>query len=216
MTARHPVPGRRQRKRQQTASHLADTAFAMFEEAGYEAVTMEQIAARADVAKATLYSYFPMKEALVAHRLKTEIAQGMAGLAPALARHRSFATRMHFLLRESAAWHASKRAYLPYYLRYLQDVAGAAPDVGTAPDDDNGARRTWDIMTAMFEQAQQAGEVTRSIPAQTLGWSLQFLLFGALTRWLRQPEEDLAKAFVQAFDLLMHGASPRERPENRQ
>jgi len=201
------MQGRRQRKRQQTASHLAATAFAMFEESGYDAVTMEQIAARADVAKATLYSYFPMKEALVAHQLKEEISQGMGGLAEALARHRSFASRMRFLLRESAAWHASKRIYLPHYLRYLQDVAGAAPAADAKPDADNGAHRTWDIMTAMFRQAQQSGEVSRSIPAETLGWSLQFLLFGALTRWLRQPEIDLAVAFVQAFDLLLHGVS---------
>ena len=42
-----PIPietARRERKRTQTLDHLAATAFALFEQHGYEAVTMEQIA----------------------------------------------------------------------------------------------------------------------------------------------------------------------------
>lgn len=195
--------GRRQRKRQQTASHLAATAFRLFEERGYDAVTMEQVAAEADVAKATLYSYFPMKEALVAHQLKEEIVEGMAGLADALAARRGFVSRMRFLLRESAAWHVSKHSYLPHYLRYLQGRAGAEPEA------ENGSRMTLDIMAAMFRDAQQRGEVDEAIPAESLAWSLQFLLYGAVTRWLVQPEMDLPEAFVQAFDLLMEGAAVR-------
>ena len=40
-------PGRRERKRLQQLDHLADTAWALFEAEGYEAVTMERIAAEA-------------------------------------------------------------------------------------------------------------------------------------------------------------------------
>ena len=43
-------PGRRERKRAQTLDHLAAVAFALFEEHGYDAVTMEQIAVASDVA----------------------------------------------------------------------------------------------------------------------------------------------------------------------
>src|SRR3546814_2502837 len=68
---------RRQRKRAQTANHLSATAFRLFETHGYDVVAMEQIAAEADVAKATLYNYFPVKEALIAHRFREDIAAGM-------------------------------------------------------------------------------------------------------------------------------------------
>ena len=47
-------PGRRERKRLLQLDHLADTAWALFDAEGYEAVTMERIAAVADVAKGTL------------------------------------------------------------------------------------------------------------------------------------------------------------------
>ena len=49
MAAAEP-PGRRERKRSRTLDHLAATAFALFEARGYDAVTMEQVAAEADVA----------------------------------------------------------------------------------------------------------------------------------------------------------------------
>lgn len=48
---------------------------------GYEAVCMEQIADAADVAKATLYNYFPVKEALIGHRFREDTATGMADRA---------------------------------------------------------------------------------------------------------------------------------------
>ena len=196
--------GSRPRKRQRTASHLAAVAFGLFEEHGYEAVTMEQVAVAADVAKATLYSHFPMKEALVAHRLKDEIVEGMAALAGRLAAHRSFASRMRFLLRESAAWHMAKRAYLPHYLRYLHSIADSAAGESIQ---DAGSTTTLNALAAMFLAAQQSGEVAKVFSAERLAWSLQYLLYGAVTHWLFHPETDLTRAFLQAFSLLMDGAA---------
>lgn len=196
--------GRRQRKKQQSASHLAATAFGLFEQYGYEAVTMEQIAAEADVAKATLYSYFPMKEALVAHCLKEEIVEGMAALADQLAGHRTFVSRMKFLLRESATWHATKHAYLPHYLRYLHSIADSGE---SGAIQDSGSTVTWNAMAMMFRAAQQNGEVATALPAEQLAWSLQYLLYGAITHWLLHPETNLTEAFLQAFSLLMRGAA---------
>lgn len=186
------------------ASHMAATAFELFEKSGYEAVTMEQIAAGADVAKATLYSYFPVKEALVAHRLRDEIAEGMAALADQLGAHRSFVSRMRFLLRESAAWHAARRVYLSHYLRYLNSTAAYDADDARK---ETGSRLTWDIMAAMFRAGQQSGEVAAKLPAEKLAWSLQYLLYGAVTHWLVHPEADLAREFLQSFELLMKGAA---------
>lgn len=210
-----PTPeleGRRQRKRQRMASHLAVTAFELFEEFGYEVITMERIAAEADVAKATLYSYFPVKEALVAHRLKDEMVEGMAARADQLVTHRSFVSRMTFLLRESAAWHASRRAYLPYYLRYLNSITDYAEDDARK---ETGSKVTLDIMAAMFRAGQQGGEVVETISPDRLAWSLQYLLYGAVTYWLVHPEADLTREFLQAFALLMDGAAAGKSTSTR-
>jgi len=199
-----PAVGRRERKRQTIASHLAAVAFALFEKQGYEAVTMEQIAAEADVAKATLYNYFPVKEALVARRFRDELVEGMAELAEALAAHKTFQSRMRFLLRESAAWHAARRRYMSYYIGYLNSkscLEEAKTREGTATS------VTHRILSEMFRVAQEAGEITRTVPADQLAWSFEFLLYGAITRWLTHAESDLAKEFLLAFDLLLNGVA---------
>ena len=41
-----------------------------FKTRGFEATTMEQIAADADIAKGTLYNYFPVKEAIIDEYMK--------------------------------------------------------------------------------------------------------------------------------------------------
>src|SRR3546814_11076045 len=107
-------------------------------------VAMEQIAAEADVAKATLYNYFPVKEALIAHRFRADIAAGMAERAAALAARKTFEARMRNLLRESAAWHSARKVYLPHYLRYLTSQAryGDEPPCDKSDDSESQNGRT--------------------------------------------------------------------------
>lgn len=201
------------RKRERTADHLSATAFRLFEARGFETVTMEQVAAEAGVARATLYSHFPAKEALLAHRFREDITAGMQERAAALAAHRTFASRMRYLLTESAQWHAARRAYLPAYIRYLTHQARFGED-GTMPADakaapiDNGTRR---ILSAMFAAAQRSEEIDPGLDVAMLATSVEYLLFGAVAGWLEDPSVDLTTRFLAAFDLAMHGMAKRPR-----
>jgi len=201
---------RRQRKREQTANHLSATAYRLFEAHGYDAVAMEQIAEESDVAKATLYSYFPVKEALIAHRFREDIAEGMVEREAALTSRKTFAARMRFLLRESAAWHTARKAYLPHYLRYLTAQARYGDEASGAKTAVNGSRQ---ILTLMFRSAQQTREVDTRQTAEQIASSFEYLLFGAVSAWLADPSTDLSKRFLAAFDLAMHGIalSPRAK-----
>ena len=57
--------GRRERKKRRTRQAIVGAAFTLFAERGFEAVTVTEIADKADVARATLFSYFPTKESIV-------------------------------------------------------------------------------------------------------------------------------------------------------
>src|SRR4051812_2027465 len=57
--------GRRERKKAQTRSALADAAMELFLTRGYEQVGVKDVADAADVSVTTLFKYFPTKEALV-------------------------------------------------------------------------------------------------------------------------------------------------------
>lgn len=56
--------GLRELKKQQTRQAISDTATRLFLERGFEAVTIAEIAAAAQVAKMTVTNYFPRKEDL--------------------------------------------------------------------------------------------------------------------------------------------------------
>jgi AcrR family transcriptional regulator len=59
------MTGLRERKKQQTRRHIAETARRLFSERGFERVPVAEIARVADVAETTVFNYFTRKEDLV-------------------------------------------------------------------------------------------------------------------------------------------------------
>ncbi|MBR0708301.1 MULTISPECIES: TetR/AcrR family transcriptional regulator [Bradyrhizobium] len=61
-----PAAGLRQRKQQETRERLTRAAMALFLERGFEATTIDDIAAAADVSRRSFFHYFASKEDVVA------------------------------------------------------------------------------------------------------------------------------------------------------
>ncbi|SEM19769.1 transcriptional regulator, TetR family [Pseudoxanthomonas sp. GM95] len=89
-------PDRRSRKRLATREAISDVATRLFVERGFDKVTIDEIAAAADVGRMTVFNHFPRKEDLFFDRdgevralLREAILQRQAGSAPleALRRH---------------------------------------------------------------------------------------------------------------------------------
>ncbi|HEX9587457.1 MAG TPA: TetR family transcriptional regulator [Bradyrhizobium sp.] len=64
-TALSSAPGLRERKRQQTRERLTRVAMALFLERGFEATTLDDIAAAADISRRSFFHYFASKEDVV-------------------------------------------------------------------------------------------------------------------------------------------------------
>jgi AcrR family transcriptional regulator len=65
MVAMDDRPGLRERKKQQTWGLIAQTARRLFQEHGFDAVTVADVAREADVSRKTVFNYFPTKEDLI-------------------------------------------------------------------------------------------------------------------------------------------------------
>ncbi len=57
--------GRRERKKLETRRRIYQAAMALFVEKGFDDTTVEEIAKRADVAKGTVFNYFPHKKSFL-------------------------------------------------------------------------------------------------------------------------------------------------------
>ena len=62
--------GLRERKKQRTRELIANTAWRLFSERGFEEVPVAEVARQAEVSEATVFNYFPTKEDLVFHRME--------------------------------------------------------------------------------------------------------------------------------------------------
>jgi len=191
-------PGRRARKRQQTADFLAETAFALFEEHGFDNVTMEQIAAAADVAKGTLYNHFPVKEALLRHYFHLQIADYAPEVQARLAARQDPIERIVLLLEHSAVWSEQHRRYWPHYLHYR---------LGMRLDDANNPRSGLDLVfTQLIADAQAAGRLRRDRDTAALVHYFRYLYLAAMTRWLMVPDCSLMDEYRLMLNLFLAGA----------
>jgi AcrR family transcriptional regulator len=69
MTSRKPQQdGLRSRKKAATRQHISNVATRLFVERGFESVSVDEIAREAEVARKTVFNYFPRKEDLVFDR----------------------------------------------------------------------------------------------------------------------------------------------------
>jgi len=90
MTDVIPQVGLRERKKARTRASLREHALRLFREQGYQATTVEQIAAAAEVSPSTFFRYFPTKEDVVLRddlddRILEALARQPASLTPVAA-----------------------------------------------------------------------------------------------------------------------------------
>ncbi|MFI9590654.1 TetR/AcrR family transcriptional regulator [Nonomuraea sp. NPDC052265] len=208
------MAGLRERKKEQTRRRIAETALRLFAERGYDAVTVNEIAEAAGVAKVTLFAYFPGKECLVLDGVQEDPAAIVAGRDPgrspigALREHyRAMAARgarevdvegLLTRVRVIAATPALLAAVQQTHAGERYELAAALAGEAGGPADD---------LTAQLMAAQITGAIT----------ALQEAFFHRLASGtpLEEAGRLLAGDVETAFDLLEYGFSSI-KGENRE
>lgn len=197
-----PPGGRRSLNKARLLERIARSASELFVDVGYEAVTMEQIAARAGVSKRTLYKYFPVKEAILAHQLESELARDVARLDIRLDERAGFRAIVTALLSESAAWCERHPDHLLPYIRYKFATFEPVEE----PANERGLVRAW---TMLIAAGQRRNELDTTRTAAQLAIYFHYLYLGALMRWITDPRLNLLGEFEAVVGLFIEGAEAK-------
>ena len=146
------MSGLRERKKARTHAAIQEHALRLFRKQGYEATTVEQIAAAADVSQSTFFRYFPSKEDVVLHDafdpiLFAAFGEQPAELTPIQALRASMADVFGALTAEELALEGQREELIlsvpELRARMLDDLAATfrevaqvlAKRVGRSPDE---------------------------------------------------------------------------------
>ena len=192
-----------------TAQRLQEAAFALFAEQGYEATTVDQIAQRAGVGRATFFRVFPSKEAVIFpdhERVLAQIEERLAGATPS---------------QPFPAVIEAARVVLLAYIRegdLARDRYRLTQTVPALRDREIAGQRRYQQLFAQYTRQWFAGEdVASLLHAELLANAVVVAHNLVLRRWLRQAtsapevEFDIVMAEVERL-FTTPDAEDRSRP----
>ena len=193
--------GRRERKKQEVRRRIRRAAMQLFEEKGYEASTIDEIAARADVAKGTFFNYFPRKDSLLLEAAANVTERVEEDLGP----------------REE--WRGSRRAQLYRLFVYLGEKAHANPKlfqtmlVETTRNlwlhgEEEGAVGLRELIRDLLEEGVRAGEFRGDTPIESALRLLEAAHVTTAVESLRKEGATMADfqaELTRRFDIIYRG-----------
>ncbi|MBP9205292.1 MAG: TetR/AcrR family transcriptional regulator [Kofleriaceae bacterium] len=205
-----PAGGARDRNRRANAARLGEAGLALFLEHGVAAVTIEQIAARAGMAKGSFYRYAADKADLVGQIMAPVIADTVAALDACAAGLRTIAPAQRSALLMTYLEVARALATVvtrdpPRVLLYLQEAraprATAAPALAALATELEA--RTVEL-TRLAHAHGLIRAVDPDLTAQAVLGTVEAVLFAHLRR-RRIPAAAVARVTTELVDLVVRG-----------
>lgn len=193
--------GRMDRKKEETRQKVIGAALALIDAHGYDAVTMEQIAEKADIAKGTLYNYYPVKEAIIADHIDRLSVARNAERIERLKQLPDTRSRITLSLRELLeAIQGQAELFEKYFIYRVQRMITL----------DRRAARVSGLHAlerAIIEMGQNAGEIRSDIDPNLLEALFEFSFIVAAQAYYQNPAEfDMERTVTQCVDLFLRGA----------
>ncbi len=195
------LTSRRDRKREDLYQRIIATAMNSFDLHGFDQVTMESIAEKADITKATLYRYFPVKEAILAGFFRNKAKEKVAVVDKIMSRHASTRKRLEALIEANAPDLYTHSEYFSIYIRFrFQHLHNDK----MLSETDSGQHAH--VMRIIAEGVKQ-GDLRSDIPVPLLAVQLELTLIFAFFSFLKNPAKAPSKKTAAALvDFYLGGA----------
>ncbi len=192
---------RMERKREETRRKVIAAALKLFQQVGLDAATMEQIAEEADIAKGTLYHYFPVKEAI----LDAYIQQSFRERNPErIQRLRSLPdthARLTYVLSDLMGGIRRQQALFERYFIYrIQQMVSLRPDGQSAGGfSEMGAE--------LIRLGWEGGDLRRDLSGEVLQALFEFTFIKVAQAFYALPDSaDFPAVIAQYVELFLRGA----------
>ena len=190
---------RRGRKRQDVSDRLYEAALTLFVDQGFDATTMDDIAERADVARATVFNHYPQKAEFLEEWGRRRRARVAAVLAGGHAEDLPVADQLRHYLYEMAKLNITARretvALMDAALRFASPLRGPALEVD---------------LTEVVRHGQERGELRDDADPVLAGQVLAAGYFAMVLRWIGEEPApfDLAGRLEELAGLILTGLLP--------
>ena len=194
--------GRIERKKKETRQKIVKVAMDLFHNKGFNNTTMEQIADKTDIARKTLYNYFPVKDAIVDEYVRS-ISQELAkDTFETIQNLPNIKSRLLAVLNHSYGWVESNPEIMGICFNYrlknmFKDSQSQNIETGTQS-----------ILAKIITLGQQAGEIRPDISVKILVTHIDLLRSTMTFQWLNNPSSfELHEEIAKLVDLFLYGAA---------
>lgn len=200
---------RTERRKNEVRQKIVRTAVDLFERQGFHNTTMEQIAQEADIARKTLYNYFPVKEA-IADEYVRGISKGLAENTEAmLAELPDTRAKLTAALSNTYSWVEINPEITAICLGYRRSSSHYSKEKQEATG-------TQSLIAKILQSGQENGEIRADLSVKQLGFYIEALRGTMVFEWLKQPaRSDLHEEIDKLVELFLYGAAVSGRQEKR-
>ncbi len=182
----------RQRNSERIRQRIVTAALDLFTTEGYDQTTMDAIAERAEVGRATLFKYFPTKSTLLLPLSQQVVFAELRPQVQALLERQPTSSED---LRYYFALIGKRIRELPDVTRALITIIGTVEDEASEQVPDFA-----ETLNAILRHGQERGEVRRDIPVEQLSVYIS-VLFGDVMH--RVVKSDDLESYAPAMNLLL-------------
>lgn len=192
---------RRERKKEKTRLHIIDMAMQLFREQGFDDTAMEKIASKADISKATLYKYFPVKEAIIAGYWKASVRQKNDLIPELLASVPDTKGRLSAVFLSAAASFKNEPEFARIQFKFQFQEIGINPTNAQTRSGFEG------FLEQLLRQGQEQGDIRGDIQAIDMASHLLFLFTSTCLFWFSNPNVfPLEERLNQTIEIFIRGA----------
>ena len=190
-----------ERKKKEIRDRIIAVAGALFNQQGFENTTMDQIAAKAVVARKTLYNYFPFKEAIADEYVRSISKDTAQETLETLSDLPDTRSRLIAVINNRYVWMELNPEICGIALMYRMKIMLKEPNYKFE------SSGTQTLIMDILRTGQEVGEISSDIPIERVFGFIECMRTAMVLDWLKDNTRvNLRQETVQLVDLVLYGA----------